>query len=419
VTLKTRQWFVPDVLLTLDELGQGGMGTVFVGYHKPKKTLVAIKTLFPEYAQDEMYIARFRREVAVYQKLNHPNIVHYVDSGCQDGTYYIALEFIHGTGLDTVIQHKTSFPADESLDLFEPLVDAVGHAHENGVIHRDLKPQNVVISEYGVVKLLDFGIAQQDDEIIKTMAGSVLGTFFYAAPEQNQGKKIDNRSDIYALGLILYELVTGKRALAGNDLMQVTLVQMKGSIPRPSTVKPGIPPGVEKLIMKCIERDPANRYASCKDILADIQSIRNESSGDGARAPSKQDHTVLFTQAKEAMLKRNHDMALKICLEIMEIRKDLPEVHNILGKVYTEKGSPQLAIEHFKESIRLAPKDKQLPVDFAVSLFKLRLLDQAKAEFLKIQEKQPDNVYAKTYLTQIRNAEDRINRSDATPTRKS
>jgi serine/threonine protein kinase len=420
MALALREWFVPGTLMALDELGAGGMGAVYVGYHKPSKALVAIKTLFKEFSNDEAYILRFRREASVYQKLSHPNIVHYVDSGTHEGTHFIALEFIHGRPLDEVLKEKGSFAPREALDIFEPLAEAVGHAHEKNIIHRDLKPQNVVVSEDGVVKLLDFGIAQAEDDIVKTVTGSILGTFFYASPEQNQGKKIDLRSDIYSLGLILHELLTGKRALAGADLMQVSLVQMKGQIPKPSAVKEGVPPVIDKLVGRCLEKDPGGRFGSCAELLTEIQAIRADSRAmEGGGSMGTAELTEKYDKAKEAYNKRDLETALRLAEEVLAKKKDSPELHGLLGNIYASKNIPYQSIEHFKEAVKLAPKDKQLPVDYAIALFKMKLYDKAKAEFKKIQEKQPENIYVKNYLNQIRQAEEAaLKQREATLTRK-
>lgn len=407
MALKLREWFVPDSLLALDELGAGGMGAVYVGYHKPSKCLVAIKTLFPEFSRDDAYILRFRRESSVYQKLNHPNIVHYVDSGTHEGTHYIALEFIHGKPLDELIKQRGSYGAKEAIDIFESLVAAVGHAHEQNIIHRDLKPQNVVISEDGVVKLLDFGIAQQEDDIVKTVTGSVLGTFFYAAPEQNQGKKIDQRSDIYSLGLILFELLTGKRALSGNDLMQVSLVQLKGGIPKASSIKATVPPVFDKLIAKCCEKDPNNRVSTCKELLTEIATLKADARAlEGGGSMGSPELTEQFEKAKEAYHKKDLSTALKLATGVLEKKKDAAELQALLGNIYATQNTPFQAIEHFKEAIRLAPADKQVPLDYAIALFKMKMFDKAKAEFKKLEEKQPENIYVKNYLNQIRGAEE-------------
>jgi serine/threonine protein kinase len=407
VGLKLKEWFVPDQLITLDELGAGGMGAVYVGYHKPTKALVAIKTLFPEFSKDDAYVLRFRRESAVYQKLTHPNIVGYVDAGTHDGTHYIALEFIHGKPLDELLKAKGNYGPREALEIFEALVDAVGHAHEKNIVHRDLKPQNVVISEDGVVKLLDFGIAQQEDDIVKTVTGSILGTFFYASPEQNQGKKIDNRSDIYSLGLILFELLTGKRALQGADLMQVSLAQLKGTIPKASATKEGVAPVFDKLIQKCCEKDPNNRFSDCKELLTEIQTIKADARAlEGGGTMGSPELTEAFEKAKEAYFKKDLATALKLATGVFEKKKDSAELQSLLGNIYAGQNVPMQAIEHFKEAIRLAPNDKQLPLDYAIALFKLNMLDKAKAEFKKLETTQPDNMYVKNYLNQIRQMED-------------
>ncbi len=389
--------------LILDELGAGGMGGVFIGYDFKTHQLVAVKTLFQEFSKDEAYIKRFQREANVYRSLEHPHIVEYVDSGLENTTYFIALEFVAGKPLDVVLK-ETPFTPKKALDTFVPLVEAIDHAHSRSVIHRDLKPQNVVISDNGVVKLLDFGVAQADDDILKTVTGSILGTFFYSSPEQNQGKKIDNRSDLYSLGLVFYEMLTGKRALEGNDLLQVTMAQMKSKFKPPSALNDKVPTAFDEVILKLMQKKPDDRYQTAGDLLDALRGLQTNPSAYTGESMDSEETKILWTQAKDAFKIKDYDRSLQFTLEVMKKREDSPDVHCLLGKNYAAKEVTQKALEHFKKSIQLSGGDNQYVLYYGISLYEMKMFDAARMEFKKILQKDPMNPYATRFIHLIRAA---------------
>jgi serine/threonine-protein kinase len=302
----------------LEVLGHGGMGGVFVGRNEETGELVAIKTLLEEYSNDEAYVRRFQREASVYRKLNHPNIVRCLASGFDKGIYFIAMEHIKGKPLDTIIREQGALGLDSSLRVMDALAGAVYHAHSRGVIHRDIKPQNIMIDDSGVVKLLDFGVAQADDDLVKTASGSILGTFFYSSPEQNQGQKIDERSDLYSMGLVFYEVLTGQRALNGSTLLEVSSLQLRGKIAPPSSIEASIPGRVDTLVLRLLERDPNLRYQSARDLQVDVRACLGEASTEGSAKNSKvgaeREIAAKWSQAKESFARRDLDKALELAI---------------------------------------------------------------------------------------------------------
>jgi len=391
--------------LVLQELGHGGMGAVFIGYEATHRRLVVIKTLFEQWAKEENMVKRFVREAAVYQKLNHPNIVRFIDSGCDSGTHFIAMEYIKSRALDEVLKSGGRLPVNTAVKIMGHLTDAVSHAHEKNIIHRDLKPQNVMYSEDGVVKLLDFGIAHTEDDLIKTQEGSILGTFYYAAPEQNQGKKVDERSDLYSLGAILYEMLTGKRPISGSSLLEVTRAQIMGGIIAPSVFNPEVPKGLEKIILKLLEKDPNNRYQTARELIFDLQKFREDPKGfDPTRMFDDEETETKWEKAKEAYNKKNYDFALDLAKGVAQAKTDSPEVFVLLGKIYAAKNFKKPALDAFKKALATDPESTQNLLDYGIALYSLREWDEAEATIKKVLELEPENMYASRYVKLIADA---------------
>ncbi|MBI4858785.1 MAG: protein kinase [Candidatus Riflebacteria bacterium] len=391
--------------LVLQELGHGGMGAVYIGYQSENRKLVVIKTLFEQWAKEENMVKRFLREAAVYKKLNHPNIVKFIDAGCDDGTHFIAMEYIRSRPLDDVLKKQGKLPVQAAVKIMGHLTDAVAHAHEKGIIHRDLKPQNIMFSEDGVVKLLDFGIAHTEDDLIKTQEGSVLGTFYYAAPEQNQGKRVDGRSDLYALGAILYEIVCGKRPIPGNTLLEVTRAQITGGIIAPTVHNPEVPKGLEKMIIKLLEKDPNNPYRNAKELIFDLQRFREDPKGfDPTRMFDDEEMTTKWEKAKEAYVKKNYDFALDLAKTVAQAKPDSAEIQVLLGKVYAAKNFKKPAMDAFKKALNREPESTQTLLDYGIALYSLREWDEAEATVKKVLELEPDNMYASRYIKLIADA---------------
>ena len=397
----------------LEELGHGGMGGVYIGFDAETKQLVAIKTLFSEFSKDEGYIRRFQREAEVYKKLNHPNIVGFVHAGFENGAYYIAMEHIKGQELADILKANGHLSFDVAVKIMGHLADAMGHAHAAGIIHRDLKPQNIMITEEGEVKLLDFGIAQADDGLVNTVTGSIIGTFFYSSPEQNQGKKIDERSDLYSLGLIFYELLTGQRALCGNTLLEVTGFQMRNQIPKPSAHVAEVPQGIDKIVMKLLEKNPNNRYDNANELIKDIQLFKDNPSFDpGSAGFDSEELSDWWEGAQEALLVRNYDKAIELGKKVEEHKTDSPELYMLLGKAYAGNKVMSQAMDYLRKASQMEPDNFELLLDHAIALFNLGCYKEAKQKFKDFLDYDSDNLYANRYLNLIKEDEEAKRKAD-------
>jgi serine/threonine protein kinase len=389
------------------------MGGVYIGFDAETKQLVAIKTLFSEFSKDEGYIRRFQREAEVYKKLNHPNIVGFVHAGFENGAYYIAMEHIKGQELADIMKKNGPLGFDVCVKIMGHLADAMAHAHGHGVIHRDLKPQNIMITEDGDVKLLDFGIAQADDGLVNTVTGSIIGTFFYSSPEQNQGKKIDERSDLYSLGLIFYEMLTGDRALKGATLLEVTGYQMRSQIPAPSAHFSEIPAGIDKIVMKLLEKNPNNRYDSANDLIKDIHAFKDNPSFDpNTSGFDNEEIGEWWETAQQALLIRNFDRAIEFGKKVEEHKKDSPELYMLLGKAYAGNKVMSQAMDYLRRATQMEPDNFPLMLDHAIALYNLGCFKEAKQKFKDYLDYDSDDLYANRYLNLIKEDEEKKRKAE-------
>jgi serine/threonine-protein kinase len=251
-----------------EDLGYGGMGGVFIGEDEQTGEAVAVKTLHARFSVDQAMVARFVREAEAYRKMNHPNVVRYLSSGLQDGIYFIVVEYVKGMSLEDIME-KVGGPlgVKRSTLVAADLLSALEHAHARNLIHRDIKPKNIMLSSKGEVKLLDFGVAAADDQLVKTRVGSILGSFRYSSPEQNQGQKVDERSDLYSLGLVYWEMLTGRRALLGESLLKVTTAQLMEGVPPPSSLNPEVPVVLDSLCGALLTKSSLDRCPSASHAL--------------------------------------------------------------------------------------------------------------------------------------------------------
>ena len=277
--------------------------------------------------------------------------------------YFIAMEHIGGQSLDKLLTDGVIFPVEDAILYVTALASAIYHAHSKGIIHRDIKPQNIMIRDDGVIKLLDFGVAQTDDDLVKTATGSIVGTFFYASPEQNQGHKIDERSDLYSLGLVFYEMLTGQRALAGSNPLEIATTQKLGQIPPPHTLRAEIPENVSQVIMRLLDRDPNQRFQSARDlenhlkrcsgqgaeISAPLRPQTGSLKGDSASSGNTE-FEMQWSRAREALARRELDKALELASGLTGGPEDRGDVHCFLGKIHAAKGFSYNAIEEFKQA---------------------------------------------------------------------
>ena len=258
-------------------LGRGGMAEVFLARDQLLDRPVAVKVLFPEFATDPSFVERFRREATAAANLNHPNIVSVFDWGEADGTYFIVMEYVDGRTLSEILRTEGPLHPDRVADIGADVAAALGFAHRNGVVHRDVKPGNVIVTQAGLVKVADFGIARaitasSDDDL--TQVGQVMGTATYFSPEQARGDTVDPRSDLYSLGCVLYELLVGRPPFSGDSPVSIAYKHVQESPIPPRHLNVELPMAIEAIVLKCLAKNPVNRYPSAEDLRADLRRFR-------------------------------------------------------------------------------------------------------------------------------------------------
>ena len=254
-------------------IARGGMAQVYLARDQLLDRPVAIKVLFPEYARDPSFVERFRREAQAAANLNHPNIVAIYDWGQERGTYFIVMEYVEGRSLRDMIRADGPLPAAKAAEIGAEIAGALAFAHRNGVVHRDIKPGNVLMTTAGQVKVTDFGIARAtrgDTQEALTQTGNVMGTATYFSPEQAQGLPVDGRSDVYSLGVVLYELLTGKPPFSGDNPVAVAYKHVREEPERPSQRVPDVAPDFEQIVMAAMTKDVDARYQSADDLRDDL-----------------------------------------------------------------------------------------------------------------------------------------------------
>lgn len=257
----------------LEVIGTGGMAVVYKARCHRLNRLVAVKVLKDEYARDEEFLRRFQAEGEAVAMLSHPNIVQVFDVSASDNAYYIVMELIDGVSLKQYMQVKGILNWKETLHFAGQIATGLEHAHSRGIVHRDIKPHNVMVLKNGSVKVMDFGIAQVMNKS-STLTKEALGSVHYISPEQAKGSYTDSRSDIYSLGVVMYEMMTGRPPYDGESPVSVAIQHINGGAPMPTTLNPNIPAGMEQIIMKAMALDPRDRYSSATELLADLEEFR-------------------------------------------------------------------------------------------------------------------------------------------------
>ena len=255
-------------------VGRGGMAEVFLAHDLLLDRPVALKVLFPEYANDPNFVERFRREAQSAAGLTHPNIVAVYDWGKVNNTYFIAMEFVQGRTLASILKEKLRLTARQACDVAVDVASALGFAHENGVVHRDIKPGNILIGSTGQIKVADFGIARALGSAVEdglTQTGSVMGTATYLSPEQAQGSQPDPRSDIYSLGVMMYEMVAGRAPFIGDNAVGIAYQQVHGVPPALSEFVADVPREFEAIVAKCMAKSAERRYVNANALRDDLR----------------------------------------------------------------------------------------------------------------------------------------------------
>ena len=251
-------------------LGEGGMANVYLAQDTILNRKVAVKVLRGDLANDEKFVRRFQREALSASSLSHPNIVEMYDVGEDDGNFYIVMEYIEGKNLKQLIKRRTKLSLPEVIDIMKQLTDGIACAHDSFIIHRDIKPQNMLILDNGLVKITDFGIAVALNSTQLTQTNSVMGSVHYLPPEQAAGKGATFKSDIYSLGILMYELITGKLPFKGENAVEIALKQIKEPIPSIREFDETIPQSVENIILRACAKNPKNRYDTVRDMYYDL-----------------------------------------------------------------------------------------------------------------------------------------------------
>jgi beta-lactam-binding protein with PASTA domain/predicted Ser/Thr protein kinase len=255
------------------KLGGGGMADVYLCEDLTLGRHVAVKVLLQRYLSDPTFVERFRREAKAAAGLNQQNLVSIYDWGELDGTYYIVMEYVEGETLKDLIRRRERLSGNEAVNITMQLLAAVDFAHRSGIVHRDIKPQNVMIDRDGTCKVMDFGIARAGDSGM-TEAGSILGTAQYLAPEQAKGYPVDERSDLYSVGVVLYEMLTGTVPFKGDSAVTVALKHVN-EVPRePAELVPGLPYSLNQIVLKAMAKDPVDRYQSAAEFARDLRAAR-------------------------------------------------------------------------------------------------------------------------------------------------
>lgn len=253
-------------------IGEGGMANVYLASDTILERKVAIKVLRGDLSNDEKFIRRFKREALSVSNLSHPNIVEVYDVGEEEGNYYIVMEYIEGKTLKQLLQKRGALTLPEVIDIMSQLTDGLAHAHDAYIIHRDIKPQNIMIEDNGLVKITDFGIAMALNSTQLTQTNSVMGSVHYLPPEQANGKGSTIKSDIYSLGILMYELLTGSVPFKGDTAVEIALKHMKEKIPSIRKQNPTIPQSIENIVLKATAKNPKNRYDNVRDMYSDLKT---------------------------------------------------------------------------------------------------------------------------------------------------
>ncbi|MGB9699836.1 MAG: serine/threonine-protein kinase [Thermodesulfobacteriota bacterium] len=262
----------------IKELGRGAMGLVYQAHDPEIDRLLALKVLREDRLTSAAFVQRFLKEARAIGRLSHPRIVTVYDVGQDHGTIYIAMELLQGEPLNALLE-KRKFSPEEITNLGIQVAETLDYAHQKGIVHRDIKPSNILVQPDGQIKITDFGIAHIEDPeaSVQTQAGEILGTPAYMSPEQVMGQQADGRSDLFSLGIILYELSTGKRPFGGSNLASIFKSITQDQPPSPAELNPAIPKSLSQVIMRCLEKNPASRYPTGKDLadaLRETQEVQ-------------------------------------------------------------------------------------------------------------------------------------------------
>ena len=318
-------------------IGEGGMANVYLAYDTILERNVAVKVLRGDLATDEKFVRRFQREALSASSLSHPNIVEVYDVGEDNGVYYIVMEYIEGKHLKQLLKKRGKLTLEEVIDIMMQITDGMSAAHDSYIIHRDIKPQNIMILENGIVKITDFGIAMALNSTQLTQTNSVMGSVHYLPPEQASGKGSTIQSDVYSMGILMYELLSGTLPYKGDNAVEIAIKHLKEPLPSIRKECPDIPQSVENIIFKSTAKNPKNRYADARAMHEDLATCLNE-----ARL-NEEPYVYKYPEFDEAeTLKREKE--IEKTMEFKSEDTDTIEVKQITEKDLKKKENKTLLI---------------------------------------------------------------------------
>ena len=315
------------------KLGAGGMADVYLAEDQELGRRVAIKILNGRHANDDQFIERFRREAKNAAALNHPSIVSIYDRGEAEDTYYIAMEFLDGRTLKELIVGRGAAPINVAIEYGRQILSALRFAHRHGIVHRDIKPHNVLVDAEGRVKVTDFGIARAGTSQM-TETGSIVGTAQYLSPEQARGGEVDPRSDLYSLGVVLYELLTGKTPFDGDTPVEIAMKHLSNAPKPPSKLRPEVPPELDKVVLRALAKNPDERYQSADEMEADLERVAR-----GAPVSAATAATQILPAAPPVAT--DPTSATMIAPPPTTRARDVPRPPVVEEEEYAERGGPE------------------------------------------------------------------------------
>jgi len=384
----------------LGALGKGGMGVVYIGFDDKQNRLAALKVLSDQISPDPVAVQRFKREADLYRQISHPNVVEMYDTGQFQGTHFIALELVQGRPLNDILAEgggqRPVLSVVQSIEVFRSLLSALQTCHGLGVVHRDLKPHNVIINPFGITKLLDFGVAQvTDDDMNLTKTGLIIGTLVYASPEQNQGKAVDGRSDLYSLGLMLYEFLTGRRLFRGSNVGEIILQQIQTVKATISDKVPGMPPQFDAYFAKLLHPMVTSRWESAREAFSALDALVQSLGTEGRRFFYGEPLDELWFASRIHFVRREYQQSEDLARKLLAAGRNTdPAVHLLLGRVAREKKDQQQTIQCFTQVLQLAPGDLAARLEYVLALNTFGLQELAMKEIDGILKLDPTNTYA-------------------------
>ena len=319
---------INDRYQIIKSIGEGGMANVYLAYDTILDRDVAVKVLRGDLSNDEKFVRRFQREALSASSLSHPNIVEVYDVGEDNGQYFIVMEYIEGKNLKDLLKKRGKLTTTEVVDIMSQIADGLSVAHDSYIIHRDIKPQNIMILENGLVKITDFGIAMAMNATQLTQTNSVMGSVHYLPPEQASGKGSTLKSDIYSMGILMYELLVGELPYRGDNAVEIALKHLKEPLPSIRDELPDLPQAVENVILKSAAKNPKNRYNDAREMYEDLKTCLDESRKDEARYeyeyPELDSDNKKFTKQVEGAIAMEEDADKEDTgtVEIKEISDD-------------------------------------------------------------------------------------------------